>query len=216
MSRVVIFGGHGKVALLASPMLIADGHQVTSIIRNPDHVDDVTATGATPVVADVEALDRDGIADLIRGHEAVLWAAGAGGGDPARTRAVDHDAAVASMDAASAVGVARYVMVSYIGSRPDHGVAPDDPFFAYAEAKAGADEHLRASSLAWTILGPGSLTDEPGTGRVEIGPHPASSTVPRADVAAMAAAVLSRPHTVGLTIAFNGGDTPIAEALAPG
>lgn len=213
MSRVVIIGGHGKVALLASPLLVADGHRVTSIIRNPGHADDVTRTGADPVVADIETLEADGIADLLGGHDAVLWSAGAGGGNPARTRAVDHDAAVASMDAAAAAGVGRYVMVSYLGSRPNHGVDPDNSFFAYAEAKAQADEHLRASSLSWTILGPGALTDEPGTGRVEVGPQPAASSVPRADVAAMAVAVLDRPATTGLTIPFNSGDTPIADAL---
>lgn len=213
MSRIVVFGGHGKVALLASPLLVAAGHEVTSVIRNPDHADDVAATGADPVVADVETLDTGGIADLVRGHDAVLWSAGAGGGNPARTRAVDHDAAIASMDAAEAAGVERYVMVSYLGSRLDHGVDPDTSFFAYAEAKAKADEHLRASKLAWTILGPGTLTLDEGTGRVEISPTPASSSVARADVAAMAVAVLDRPDTAGRTIPFNSGDTPIDEAL---
>lgn len=213
MSRIAIFGGHGKVALLASPLLVAEGHEVTGIIRNPDHADDVAATGVTPVVADVESLDTDALTDLVRGHDAILWSAGAGGGNPARTRAVDHDAAIASMDAAEAAGVSRYVMVSYLGARLDHGVDPDNSFFAYAEAKAKADEHLRASNLAWTILGPGALTLDAGTGRVEISPSPASSSVARADVAAMAVAVLARPDTAGRTIPFNSGDTPIDEAL---
>lgn len=214
MARVIIFGGHGKVALLASPLLVADGHEVTSIIRNPDHVADVAAVGATPVVADLEAFDPEGLVELIRGHDAVLWSAGAGGGNPARTRAVDRDGAIATMDAAVAAGVDRYVMVSYLGARTDHGVDPESSFFAYAEAKAAADEHLRASPLAWTILGPGALTLEEGTGRVEIADRPASSSVPRADVAAMAAAVLERPDTVGRTIPFNSGEIEIADALS--
>lgn len=213
MSRIVIFGGHGKVAMLASPLLVAQGHRLTSIIRNPDHADEVSTTGAAPVVADIETLDVDGLTGLLRGHDAVLWSAGAGGGDPARTRAVDQDAAIASMDAAAAAGVDRYVMVSYLGAGRDHGVDPDSSFFAYAEAKAAADEHLRASTLAWTILAPGALTTDPGTGRVEISPSPAASSVTRADVAAMAAAVFAQPDTVGRTIPFNNGDTPIAEAL---
>lgn len=213
MARVVIFGGHGKVALLASPLLVADGHEVTSIIRNPDHVADVGAVGAVPVVADIETFAPEGLVELIRGHDAVLWSAGAGGGDPTRTRAVDRDAAIATMDAAVAAGVDRYVMVSYLGAGTDHGVDPESSFFAYAEAKAAADEHLRASPLAWTILGPGALTLDEGTGRVEIAEQPASSSVPRADVAAMAAAVVARTDTVGLTIPFNSGDTPIANAL---
>lgn len=213
MSRIVIFGGHGKVALLATPLLVQQGHEVTSIIRNPDHGDDVSAVGGHPLVADVETLDVDAVTDLVQGHDAMLWSAGAGGGDPARTRRVDRDAAIASVDAATAAGVERYVMVSYLGAGPDHGVDPANSFFTYAEAKAAADEHLRASSLAWTVLGPGMLTSEPGTGRVEIGANPTSSSVARADVAAMAVAVLARPDTAGMTIPFNSGDIPIAEAL---
>jgi len=213
MSRIVIFGGHGKVALLASPLLVAAGHQVTGIVRNPDHVTDVAATGAAPVVADVEDLSVAGLTELVRGHDAVLWSAGAGGGNPARTRAVDRDAAIASMDATVAAGVDRYVMVSYLGARRDHGVDPDSSFFPYAEAKAEADEHLRASPLAWTILGPGTLTLGPATGRVEIATNPASGSVPRADVAAMAVAVLARPESAHRTIPFNSGEVPIPDAL---
>ena len=213
MSRIVIVGGHGKVALLTAPLLVADGHQVTSLIRNPDHTADVSATGATAVVADVEHLDRAGLADALGGHDVLVWAAGAGGGNPARTRAVDRDAAMASMDVAAEIGIGRYVMVSYLGSRSDHGVDPDNSFFAYADAKAAADDHLRASSLAWTILGPGALTDEPGSGRIEVAERPAQPSVPRADVAAVVAAAVARPSTAGHTIAFNTGPTPIEEAL---
>jgi uncharacterized protein YbjT (DUF2867 family) len=212
--RIVIVGGHGKVALLLSPLLIGAGHDVTGIVRDPGHIADVAATGATPVVADVETLDVDGMAGVLSGHDAVVWSAGAGGGDPVRTRAVDRDAAIRSMDAAQVAGVGRYVMVSYFGARADHGVPPESSFHAYAEAKAAADAHLRGTDLAWTILGPSSLTDEPGTGRIEVGDGVSGSTVPRADVAAVVAAVLARPGTAGATIRFNGGATPIDEALA--
>lgn len=198
---------------MATPLLVAEGHEVTGIVRNPDHVPDVEATGATAAVADVEEMSTDELAELLEGHEVVVWSAGAGGGNPARTRAVDRDAAIRSMDAAAAAGASRYVMVSYLGSRRDHGVDPDSSFFAYAEAKAAADEHLRASELEWTILAPGALTLEPGTGRVEVAERPGASSVPRADVAAMVAAVVGRPDTAGATIPFNSGDTPIAEAL---
>ena len=162
--RIVIIGGHGKVALLLAPLLTAAGHEVTSLIRNRDHADDVAATGASPVVADVEQLGVDTIAEHLTGHDAVVWSAGAGGGDPARTYAVDRDAAIRSMDAAAAAGVGRYVMVSYFGAGPDHGVPPDNSFFAYAEAKAAADAHLMATDLAWTILKPSGLTLRPRHG----------------------------------------------------
>src|SRR5690606_7782397 len=112
-------------------------------------------------------------------------------------------------------GVRRYVMVSYYGSRPDHGVPEDNSFYPYAEAKAAADTHLRGTDLDWTILGPSALTLDPPTGRIEIDGHGASDRgeVTRADVAAVVAAVLERPETAGRTIEFNNGDTPIAEAL---
>ncbi|HEV6951837.1 MAG TPA: NAD(P)H-binding protein [Promicromonospora sp.] len=213
MSRVLVIGGHGKIALRLAPLLVARGDDVTSVFRNPDHEAEVAATGATPRVADVEQLDTDGIRKLVRGHDAVVWSAGAGGGNPARTYAVDRDAATRSMDAARAEGVARYVMVSYLGARTDHGVPEDSSFFAYAEAKAAADEHLRASGLDWTILAPGPLTLDEPTGLIEVA-DPGEGRVTRADVAAVAAAVLADDGTIGRTIAFGNGSTPIAEALA--
>ncbi|BDV30440.1 NAD(P)H-binding protein [Microbacterium terricola] len=213
MTRILIFGGHGKVALLLAPLLVARGDEVTAVIRNPAHADDVAATGATPVVADIEHLDASGIAELLAGHDAVVWSAGAGGGDAARTYAVDRDAAIASMDAAAAAGVARYVMVSWLGSRADHGVPADDAFFAYADAKWAADERLRGTALDWTILAPGALTLDEPTGGIELDPH-GRGAVSRADVAAVTAAALAEPATVGRTIRFGAGSTPIAEALA--
>lgn len=213
MSRILIIGGHGKVALLLAPLLVARGDDVTSVIRNPAHSADVAATGAAPVVADVESLSPDELDSLLTGHDAVVWSAGAGGGSPARTYAVDRDAAIRSMDAAASAGANRYVMVSYFGANADHGVPADDPFFAYAEAKAAADDHLRASPLSWTVLGPSSLTLDAATGRIDRGAAE-SGSVSRADVAAVVAATLVEPATIGRTIRFNSGEVPIAEALA--
>ncbi len=116
------------------------------------------------------------------------------------------------MDAAASAGVHRYVMVSYFGAGPDHGVAADNPFFAYAEAKAAADDHLSASDLAWTILAPSALTLESPTGRIDVGAT-ASASVSRADVAAVVAAALVEDATIGRTIRFNSGEVPIAEAI---
>jgi uncharacterized protein YbjT (DUF2867 family) len=212
MSRILIIGGHGKIALLLAPLLVARGDEVTSVIRNPDHVADVSATGATPVVADIEGLDVAGLTALLEGHDAVVWSAGAGGGSPARTYAVDRDAAIRSMDAAVAAGVDRYVMVSYFEARADHGVPADNSFFAYAEAKAAADEHLRASDLSWTVLGPSSLTLDAPTGRIDVAATE-SRSVSRADVAAVIAATLADDATIGRSIRFNNGDAPIADAI---
>ncbi|WP_426996651.1 SDR family oxidoreductase [Pseudarthrobacter sp. N5] len=217
MTRIAIIGGHGKVALHLSTILAAEGHNVTSFIRNPGHSDDVTATGATPSVLDVENSTTAEIATALRGHDAVVWSAGAGGGTPERTYAVDRDAAIRSMDAAAEAGVVRYVMVSYLGAGPDHGVPADNSFFAYAEAKAAADTYLRNTNLSWTILGPSALTDGPGTGRIDVDPAgtSAGNQTSRTNTAIVAAAVLDLPGTAGHTIEFRDGTLPAAAALEP-
>ncbi|MCU1516658.1 MAG: NAD-dependent dehydratase, partial [Pseudarthrobacter sp.] len=204
------------VALHLSTLLTAEGHSVTSIIRNPDHAADVEATGAAPSVLDVENSTTAEIAAALKGHDAVVWSAGAGGGNPERTYAVDRDAAIRSMDAAVKAGVGRYVMVSYLGAGPDHGVPADNPFFAYAEAKAAADEYLRGTQLAWTILGPGALTDQPASGLIEVNPpRDGNGATSRSNTASVAAAVLDLPETAGRTIEFRDGSLPIAAALGP-
>jgi len=212
MARIVVIGGHGKVALQLARILTERGYEVSSIFRNPDHSNDVAATGATPVVADIERLDTDALAGLLAGHDAVVFTAGAGGGNPARTYAVDRDAAIRVIDAAGQAGARRFVMVSYFGAGPNHGVAQDNPFFPYAEAKAAADAHLRASDLDWTVLGPGRLTLEPATRRIVVGEG--NGEVSRADVALVVAGALADDSTIRRTIEFNNGDVPIADALA--
>ncbi|SJN35961.1 hypothetical protein FM104_09120 [Microbacterium esteraromaticum] len=212
MARILIVGGHGKVALLLSPILAARGDDVTAVIRSEDHADEVRASGAAPAVFDVEHESRDAFAQLIAGHDAVVWSAGAGGGSAERTAAVDRDAAIRSMDAAADAGVHRYIMVSYFGASPNHGVDPSNSFFAYAEAKAAADEHLRASSLEWTVLGPSSLTLDEATGRIDT-TATESTAASRANVAQVIAQALADSSTIGRTITFNDGSTPIAEAV---
>ncbi|MDJ0336975.1 SDR family oxidoreductase [Cryobacterium sp. PH31-O1] len=219
MTNIAIIGGHGKVALHLARLLTADGHKVSSLIRNPAHADDVAATGATPVLADIENLSTDELATALAGQDALVWSAGAGGGSAERTYAVDRDAAIRSMNAAAQAGIYRYVMVSYLGSRADHGASPDDGMFAYYEAKAAADNYLRATSLNWTILGPSALTLNPATGAISVGSIPGGSDLPRAEtsrenVALVAAAVLADENTVGRFIEFTDGDVPVGEAIA--
>lgn len=213
MTRILIFGGHGKVALLLEPLLAARGDAITAVIRDAGQSEEVRAAGAEPVVFDVEAASQQAMAALIAGHDAIVWSAGAGGGSAERTRAVDFDAAARSMAAAADAGVTRYVMVSYFGSSPQHGVDPADPFFAYAEAKAAADERLRASGLEWTILGPGQLTLDAPTGSIDTAAD-TSGRVARADVARVIAQTLIDDGTIRRTIEFTAGTTPIADALA--
>ncbi len=221
--KVVVIGALGKVARQLVPLL-ADGGtgpvvDVVGVVRKPEQVDRVADLGAEPLLLDVEQASTDEIAAALSGADAVVWSAGAGGGDPQRTYAVDRDAAIRSMDAAASAGVRRYVMVSWVGSTPAHGVPESAGFFPYADAKLAADDHLRTTDLDWTILGPGTLTDEPPTGRISLFPEtgavPAGTdtSVPRADVAQVVAAALREPATVGRFVRFSAGDTAIPTAL---
>ncbi|MEW1965602.1 NAD(P)H-binding protein [Micrococcus sp. NPDC078436] len=218
MSNVLILGGHGKVALLAAPLLAAAGHTVTSAIRDAAQSADVKQAGAIPLVLDIEHAGVDELTEAFRGQDAIVFSAGAGGGSPERTRAVDHDAAVASMRAAEAAGVRRYVMVSYLGASLEHGLPEDDDFFPYAQAKAEADAALQATDLDWTILGPAALTLVEPTGRITVDPDLDAPDAPRGEVsrgnvARVIAAVLEDPSTVRTRIEFVDGDTPITEAV---
>ena len=207
---VAIAGGHGKIALHLTRMLSADGDAVRSMIRRPEHADDVREAGGEPVECDLEAADVDAVAAAIEGADAVVFAAGAGpGSGAARKDTMDYGGAVKLIDAAKQAGVARYVIVSSRGADAD---APgDDTFAVYLRAKGRADADLAASGLDYTIVRPGGLTDEPGTGRVRI---EADGDIPREDVAAMLIAVLREPRTVGLTFELVGGDVPISDAVA--
>lgn len=211
MSRIALIGGHGHIALHLARILSDEGHEVTSIFRNPEHTAEVAATGAAPVVADVEQLDTDALAEVIAGHDVLVWSAGAGGGSPERTYAVDRDAAIRSMDAAAQAGVERYLMVSYQSASTEHGIPETDPFFAYAESKAAADEYLRETLLSWTIIAPSSLSHEPATGRIAVTKK--RGTVSRENTARVIAASIHRAGTVGRTIPFTDGTVPIDEAL---
>ncbi len=215
MSQVLIIGAHGKVARLATSRLVSAGHVVSGAIRKPEQSDDIRADGAEPVVADVENLSVDEIAAVVDGYDVVVWSAGAGGGSPERTWAVDRDAARRTIDAAARSGVERFVIVSYFGAGPDHGVSEDDDFYAYAQAKTEADQHLADSSLAWTILRPSSLTDDPGTGGIEVGDDVEASEVSRATVADVIAAVVSQPGgSTHRILEFNDGSTAIGDVVS--
>jgi len=217
MSTVAIAGGHGKIALLLGRLLGQRGDTVRGLIRNPAQEGDLRAAGVEPVLCDLEG-DGD-VAAVVRGADAVVFAAGAGSGSgEARKRTMDLEGAVKLIEAAQAEGVSRYLMVSAMGAAdpPAEGAdaAGNEVFGAYLRAKAGADEALRASGLDYTIVRPGGLTDDPGTGLVRIAERLDRGQIPRADVAAVLLACLDEPRTIGKSFDLIGGETPIAEALA--
>jgi uncharacterized protein YbjT (DUF2867 family) len=217
MSTVAIAGGHGKIALLLGQMLVERGDTVRGLIRNPDHEADLRAVGIEPVICDLEG--ESDVAAAVRGADAVVFAAGAGpGSGEARKTSMDLEGAVKLIDAAKAEGISRYLMVSAMGAAdpPAEGAdtaADDGVFSAYLRAKAGADEALRASGLDGTIVRPGGLTDEPGTGLVSVAERLDRGQIPRADVAAVFLACLDEPATIGRSFDLISGSTPIATAL---
>lgn len=214
--RVVIAGGHGKIALILERLLSARGDEAIGLIRNPDQSADLAAGGVEAVVLDLEQASVTEVADAVRGADAVVFAAGAGpGSGAARKQTVDRDAAILLADAAEAAGVSRYVMVSAL-SADDRSLDEnyDDVFRAYMHAKSEADADVRArAGLRTTIVRPGGLTDEPGSGHVTVAESTGRGSIPREDVARVLLAVLDKPETAGRTFEVISGKTPIDAAL---
>jgi uncharacterized protein YbjT (DUF2867 family) len=207
---VVVVGGHGKIAMRLLRLLADRGDRARGVIRNPDHAADLEELGAEAVICDVEA---EALTGAVEGADAVVFAAGAGpGSGPERKHTVDYGGAVKLIEAAKANGIFRYVMVSSIGAHdPD---AAEGTFRVYLQAKGDADAALEESGLDHTIVRPGSLTDDPGTGLVDLSTELGRrDSVPRDDVAAVLAEVLSAPNTIGKTFECFAGDTSVAEAV---
>ena len=208
---VVIAGGHGKIALRLLRLLAEGGHRGRGLIRNPDQAGDLEAEGGEAVICDLEA--SDDISAQVGQADAVVFAAGAGPGSGAeRKRTMDLGGALKLIDAAKANGISRYVIVSSMGAAdPGSGSGPMGP---YLQAKHEADEALKASGLDYTIVRPGSLTDEPGTGLVDVAESLGRwGSVPRDDVAATLLAALLNDAAIGKTFELLSGEKPIEEAL---
>jgi len=206
---VAIAGGHGQIARRLTALLAARGDQVRGLIRNPDQADDLRADGAEPVLLDLESAGVEEVAAAVEGADAVVFAAGAGPGSGAERKwTMDRDGAIKLLEAS---GNARYVIVSSIGT--DNPPDGDDVFSVYLRAKAEADAAVAATDRDWTIVRPGSLTTDPGTGRARISVDPVRDRVAREDVAAVLAAVLAEPRSVGKTLYVVRGDDPIDDAL---
>ncbi|MPY79048.1 MAG: NAD(P)H-binding protein [Actinophytocola sp.] len=213
--RVVIAGGHGKIALRLSTLLSARGDEVVGIVRNPDHTADLADAGARAAVVDLESSGIAEVEDAVRGADAAVFAAGAGpGSGVARKETVDRAAAALFADAAEAAGVRRHVQVSAMALERADDPDVGEVFAAYLRAKADAEDDLRARDLDWTILRPGRLTDDAGTGRVHLAEHTGRADIPRDDVAAVLLALLDEPATTGTTLELIAGDTPIDDAVA--
>jgi nucleoside-diphosphate-sugar epimerase len=217
--RIVVAGAHGQVARRLGRLLSSRGDTVLGIVRNPDHRGDLTSDGVEPVVLDLEHAGVDDVATVVTGADAVVFAAGGGPGSGiARKDTVDRGAAVLLADAAERAGVRRYLLVSSIGVEAVAGGATpqdmDEVFVAYLRAKLAAEEDLLARpALDVTVLRPGGLTDDPGTGRVRLARHVGRGQVPRDDVATVLVELLDHPGT-GAVLELVGGETRVADAVA--
>ncbi|HLY50522.1 MAG TPA: SDR family oxidoreductase [Solirubrobacteraceae bacterium] len=209
---VAIAGAHGKIALRLTDLLVSGGDSVIGLIRNPDHAGEVGSRGASPVVCDLERASVHDITAAIAGADAVVFAAGAGPGSGAeRKLTMDRDGAVKLLEAAAGAGADRYLIISSVGAeRPPSG---EDVFSVYLRAKAEADQAVQSSDRAWTIVRPGRLTDDPGTGRARVEREPFRGEVAREDVATVLARLLHEPRAIGQVLYVNGGDEPIDAAL---
>ena len=212
--RIIIAGGHGQIAMRLEKLLAERGDSPVGIIRNPEQAEDLRALGADPVVCDLESVPVHEVASHLDGADAVVFAAGAGpGSGTARKETVDRGAAVLCADAAERVGVRRYLMISAMGAGQEPPPGTDPVFAAYLRAKGSADADLASRpGLDWTILRPGWLTDEPGTGLVRLALRTGRGAVPRDDVAAVLLALLDTPAD-GMTLELVTGDTPVDEAV---
>ena len=209
---VAIAGAHGKIALRLTRLLTADGDSVIGLIRNPDQATDVSDRAGSPILCDLESASEEQIATAIKGADAAVFAAGAGGGSSAaRTLTVDRDGAMKLLRAAAGAGIPRYLIISAGGAEdPPDG---DDGLSIYLRAKADADAAVQSSDREWTILRPGPLSDDPGTGRVRVDLMPGPGTVARDDVAAVLARLLHDERAGHRVLYVNGGDQPLDQAL---
>ncbi|MEF2527803.1 MULTISPECIES: SDR family oxidoreductase [Streptomyces] len=211
--RIVIAGGHGRIALRLERLLAARGYGVAGIVRDRTQEDDLREAGAEPVLCDLEPATVDHVAGILAGADVAVFAAGAGpGSGAARKDTVDRGAAVLFADAAERAGVRRFLMVSSMGADARH--EGGEVFDAYLRAKGEADDHLRTRlGLEWTVLRPGSLLDDPGTGLVDLEAATGPGAVPRDDVAAVLAELVETPATAGLTLELVSGAVPVPVAV---
>ena len=217
--RIVIAGGHGKIARELTRILAADQHEVVGLIRKPEQSADLMVDGAIPEVVDLESASVDEVAKILKGADAAVFAAGAGpGSGKERKETVDLGAAVLLADAAESAGVERFIQISSMGNDlVRDGAIPegmDEVFVAYLRAKLAAEEDLKTRGLKWTIVRPGQLTDDAGSGLVRLDLVEERGPVPRADVAAVLAELLRTGAGVRQLLNLISGDVPVKDAVA--
>jgi nucleoside-diphosphate-sugar epimerase len=213
-NHVAVVGGHGQVARHLHPLLLAAGRTPVALVRSDAQRAALEEAGAHARLLNIEQATGQAFAQAFAGCDAVVFTAGGGpDGNIERKRTVDLEGSLKSIEGARAAGITRFVQVSAIGVDDPLPEDTSPVWRAYVEAKRDADEALRLSGLDWTILRPGRLTDDPGTGLVALGGDVTRAEVPREDVAAVIAAVLDEESTIGHQWNLVGGELPVAEAI---
>ncbi|AZZ55320.1 SDR family oxidoreductase [Rathayibacter iranicus] len=217
MTRIAVIGAHGKVGQQILHLLYDAGHESVGVVRNPDHAEDILRLGSEPLVHDLEDSTPEAFAEALGHVDGMVFTAGAGpDSGPDRKRTVDLGASVLSQKAAAIIGVQHFVQISAMGVDEPLPEETDAGWKAYVEAKRDADAALRDSGVDWTILRPGGLTTDEGTGKITLGTSVEKGSIPRADVAATVIAVLAQPTSIGKTWEIVSGTSPIDEAVAHG
>ncbi|KHE71616.1 SDR family oxidoreductase [Halobacillus sp. BBL2006] len=208
--KVLVIGANGKVGKHIVQKLMDSSHTPVAMVRDPDQVPHFEELGAQTVLGDLEK----GFEEAYYGVEAVIFAAGSGpqtGAD--KTLLIDQEGAIKAVDHAKHFGVQRFVMLSTVGAdTPEKG---PDGFRHYLYAKHRADEYLKQSGINYTIVRPGSLTNEPGTGKVKLEEHLSEhGEIPREDVAETLAHLLSEPGAENKSFDLISGTKPLDDVLA--
>ncbi|MFD1714071.1 SDR family oxidoreductase [Amnibacterium flavum] len=214
MTRIAVIGAHGLVGQNIINLAYSRGADVTGVIRNADHGEDIVRLGGEVTLVDIESASAEELAEHLRGADAVVFSAGAGpNSGVARKRTVDFGGAVLTADAAKIAGVNRVVQVSAMGVDEPLPADTDEVWAAYVEAKRDADLYLKASGLDWTIIRPGGLTNDEGTGKVRLADKVERGSIPRADVAAIVLAAIDDDRTIGRTWEAISGPDTIEDAI---
>jgi nucleoside-diphosphate-sugar epimerase len=211
---VVVAGGHGKIGLRLLRLLASGGHRARGIVRKPEQEADVRDAGAEAIVLDLENAEPEQVARAIEGADAAVFAAGAGpGSGPERKWTVDYGAAAKLIEACKQDGITRYAIVSSVGADDPEATGAEGDYLVYFQAKQKADEELMASGLDYTVVRPHGLTNERGTGRVQIGQKLDRGRVSRDDVAAVLLACLEHDNTIKKAFELTSGDAPVDDAV---
>nr|WP_145404742.1 SDR family oxidoreductase [Paenibacillus xylanexedens] len=210
--NVLVIGANGQIGKHLVEQLAQEGkHQVTAMIRKPEQADTLKKLGAQVVMGDLEGT-VDELAEVMKDQSVIVFTAGSGGSTgPDKTLLIDLDGAVKTMEAAEKQGISRYILVSAYGA--DQRSKWPEEIKPYYVAKHFADRALFASELNYTIIRPGGLKNEPGTGKVTIGTDLKPGSIAREDVARVIAASLQEEKTYRMAFDLVAGGQSISDAL---